>query len=395
MTGTSTLDIRLKWILLVAFVGWVLYLLGPALVPFVIAALFAYLFNPLVQKLERRGVGRTLGASLVFLFLTLAMVGIVLVLIPYMERQVARFIDQLPRWTAWARDVAAPWIESHFGISLESFDSEELVAMLQGHWKEAGGVATNVLAKVSKSGFAILAWVLNLVIVPVAAFYLLRDWNIVVERIHALIPRSIEPVVTRLLRESDATLGGFMRGQLSVMIVLGTFYGIGLWAVGISVGPLIGMIAGLISFVPYLGAIVGLGMGVLAALVQHQDSLHVVLVLVVFGIGQLLEGYVLVPKLVGDKIGLHPVAVMFAILAGGELFGFVGVLLALPIAAVAMVLLRYAYVRYTQSEMYQDAGEVSPIVLDTSAAHAAPAADAAPAEAPARTEVRPEPRNEP
>src|SRR5690606_35362700 len=218
------------------------------------------------------------------------------------------------------------------------------------------------------------AWVLNLVIVPVAAFYLLRDWNIVVERIHALIPRSIEPVVTRLLRESDATLGGFMRGQLSVMIVLGTFYGIGLWAVGISVGPLIGMIAGLISFVPYLGAIVGLGMGVLAALVQHQDSLHVVLVLVVFGIGQLLEGYVLVPKLVGDKIGLHPVAVMFAILAGGELFGFVGVLLALPIAAVAMVLLRYAYVRYSQSEMYQDAGEVSPIVLDTSAAHAAPAA---------------------
>lgn len=394
MIGPSTLDLRLKWILLVAVLGWVLYLLGPALVPFVIAALFAYLFNPLVQKLERRGVGRALGTSLVFLVLTLVLIAIVLILIPFMERQVARFIDQLPRWTAWARDVASPWIASHLGISLETFDGEGAVDLLQNHWKEAGGFATNLLAKVSKSGFAILAWVLNLVIVPVAAFYLLRDWNIVVERIHALVPRSIEPVVVRLLRESDDTLGGFLRGQLSVMIVLGAFYGIGLWAVGISVGPLIGMIAGLISFVPYLGAIVGLGMGVLAALVQHQDSLHVILVLVVFGVGQMLEGYVLVPKLVGDKIGMHPVAVMFAILAGGELFGFVGVLLALPIAAVVMVLLRYAYERYTQSEMYQDPGEVSPIVLDANA----PARTAASAATPLIEEtarVQRETRDEP
>lgn len=146
------------------------------------------------------------------------------------------------------------------------------------------------------------------------------------------------------------------------MIILGTFYGIGLWSVGISVGPLIGMIAGVISFVPYLGAIVGVGMGVIAAVAQYQDVYHVVLVLIVFVVGQLLEGYVLVPKLVGDKIGLHPVAVMFAILAGGELFGFVGVLLALPIAAVVMVLLRYAYERYTQSEMYQETEAESLIV---------------------------------
>jgi predicted PurR-regulated permease PerM len=259
--------------------------------------------------------------------------------------------------------VAAPWIESHFGVSLESFDSDGVVNILQGHWKEAGGFATSLLAKVSKSGFAIVAWLLNLVIIPVAAFYLLRDWNVLVERIHALVPRSIEPVVARLTRESDETLGGFLRGQLSVMIILGTLYGLGLWAVGLGVGPLIGLIAGLISFVPYLGAIVGVGMGVIAALVQYQDSFHVILVLVVFGIGQLLEGYVLVPKLVGDKIGLHPVAVMFAILAGGELFGFIGVLLALPIAAIVMVLLRYAYERYSQSEMYQEPATTSPIVL--------------------------------
>ena len=215
---------------------------------------------------------------------------------------------------------------------------------------------------------AVVAWMLNLVIVPVAAFYLLRDWNLLVERIHALLPRHIEPVVVRLVRESDETLGAFLRGQLSVMIILGMLYGVGLWAVGISVGPLIGMIAGLISFVPYLGAIVGVAMGVIAALVQYQDAFHVAMVLVVFASGQLLEGYVLVPKLVGDRIGLHPVAVMFAILAGGELFGFVGVLVALPLAAVIMVLLRYAYQRYTQSEMYQEPPADSTIVLEGSVA---------------------------
>ena len=358
----ANLDIRFKWLILIAFVGWVLYLIGPALVPFVVAALFAYLFNPVVEKLEQRGIGRPLGVSLVFLILTLVLVGIVLVLIPFMERQVGKFIEQLPRWTDWAHDVAAPWLQQTFGVSLDAFDGEGLVSMLQGHWKEAGGFATKLLAEVSKSGFAIVAWMLNLVIIPVAAFYLLRDWNIVVERMHALVPRSIEPIVVRLTHESDETLGGFLRGQLSVMIILGTLYGIGLWSVGISVGPLIGMVAGLISFVPYLGAIVGVGMGVIAALVQYQDSFHVLLVAIVFIVGQLLEGYVLVPKLVGDKIGLHPVAVMFAILAGGELFGFVGVLLALPVAAVVMVLLRYAYERYTQSEMYQETEAESAIV---------------------------------
>jgi predicted PurR-regulated permease PerM len=198
----------------------------------------------------------------------------------------------------------------------------------------------------------VVGWVLNLVMVPVVAFYLLRDWDDLVERIHALIPRSIEPVVARLARESDDVLGAFLRGQLSVMLVLGAFYGIGLWLVGVSIGPLIGMIAGLISFVPYLGAITGVVMGVIAALVQYQDWAHVLLVLGVFAIGQTLEGYVLVPKLVGDKIGLHPVAVIFAVLAGGELFGFLGVLLALPAASVVMVVLRYLYERYTASELY-------------------------------------------
>ena len=357
------LDLRLKWVLLVATVATFLWLFGPSLAPFIVAGLFAYLFNPLIERLENRGVSRTWSVSLLFLVMTLVFVGIVLVLIPFIESQIANFLRQLPTWVDWAETRATPWIEANLGLSVGSIDSKKLVAMLQEHWQEAGGFASNVIAKVSRSGFAIIAWMLNLVIIPVAAFYLLRDWETVVDRIHALVPRSIEPVVVRLARESDETLGGFLRGQLSVMIILGVLYGLGLWAVGISVGPLIGMIAGLISFVPYLGAIVGVLMGVIAALVQYQDWFHVMLVLIVFAVGQTLEGYVLVPKFVGDKIGLHPVAVMFAILAGGELFGFVGVLLALPVAAVVMVLLRYAYERYTASELYQDPDDAPHIVV--------------------------------
>ena len=206
----------------------------------------------------------------------------------------------------------------------------------------------------SKSGLTIVGWVLNIVMIPVVAFYLLRDWDIMVERIHALVPRSIEPVVSRLARESDEVLGAFLRGQLSVMVVLGVIYGVGLWLVGISVGPLIGMIAGLISFVPYLGAITGVVMGVIAALVQYQDwTACRCSCSSVFAIGQTLEGYVLVPRLVGEKIGLHPVAVIFAVLAGGELFGFLGVLLALPVASVVMVCCATRTSATRASELYR------------------------------------------
>lgn len=362
-TVAAISSLQWKWILLIAALVAVFYFLGSSLTPFIVAALFAYLFNPLVERMERRGIARTWGVSLIFVLFVVVMAGIVIGLIPLIERQISNFISQLPAWIDWFRQRASPWLSEHFGIAVDIPDTRQLTDMLQQYWREAGGVAATVIGKVSRSGVAIVGWLINLVIIPVAAFYLMRDWNVLVERVHALIPRAVEPVIVKLARESDQTLSAFLRGQLSVMIVLGLIYGIGLWLVGISVGPLIGMIAGLISFVPYLGAIVGVAMGIIAAVVQYQDWFHVLMVLLVFGIGQSLEGYVLVPKMVGDSIGLHPVAVMFAILAGGELFGFVGVLVALPVAAVVMVVLRYLYDRYTQSELYQQEAEASPIVV--------------------------------
>lgn len=363
-------DRRWQALALVLAIGAMFYLLGPVLMPFVAAALFAYLLDPLVDRMERR-MNRGIAVSLVFLVAAVLFIAFLLLLVPFIERQISNFLQQLPVWVGWFQTRAAPWLQQYFGFSPELLDTQKIFETLQKHWKEAGGIATTVVAQVSKSGLALVGWVLNAVMVPVVAFYLLRDWDVLVARVRVLVPRSIEPVVTRLAHESDDVLGAFLRGQLSVMVALGLFYAIALWAVGISVGPLIGMIAGLISFVPYLGAITGVLMGLVAALVQYQDWAHVLLVLGVFAVGQGLEGYVLVPKLVGDKIGLHPVAVIFAVLAGGQLFGFLGILLALPVASVAMVLLRYAYERYTNSELYT-AGSHPEIILPDEPSAAAP-----------------------
>ncbi len=349
-----------KWQLaaLVLGVGLLLWALGPVLTPFVIAALLAYLGDPMVDRLERLRLSRSGAVVIVFLLMTLALVGVVLLLIPLLERQVSTFIDQFPRYREWFTGNVLPWITERTGVEIEGFDLEYIYGMLRDHWKQAGGFAATVLGGISRSGMVIIGWLVNLALIPVVAFYLLRDWDVMVEKIRLLIPRRIEPVISRLSREADSVLGGFLRGQLSVMVALGAIYSIGLWMVGIDLALLIGMVAGLVSFIPYLGAIVGVGAGLIAAMVQHGDLTHVLLVGLVFAVGQTLESVVLTPFLVGDRIGMHPVAVIFAVMAGGQLFGFVGVLVALPVAAVVMVILRYLYQEYTASRLY--AGEHPP-----------------------------------
>ena len=360
---SPTAILRWQLLALLVIILAVLWVLAPVLTPFVVAAMLAYLGDPLADRLEKWRLSRTLAVSIVFLLMLLVLAGVLILLVPLIERQVVRLIDSLPQYAAWIRDQAAPWLQQHLNLDLGSFDTQRIVDLLREHMASAGGVAAVVVANVSKSGLAVVAWLTNLVLIPVVTFYLLRDWDVLVARIHGLLPRSVEPVVSRLARDSDTVLGAFVRGQLSVMVALGLIYGIGLWAVGISVGPLIGMIAGLVSFVPYLGFIIGLIASLIAALVQYHDWLHVVLVLVVFGVGQIMEGYVLTPRLVGNKIGLHPVAVIFAVLAGGQLFGFTGVLLALPVASVIMVLLRYAHERYMASNLYRS-GERLPEIAE-------------------------------
>ena len=202
-----------------------------------------------------------------------------------------------------------------------------------------------------------LGWLMNLVLIPVVTFYLLRDWDLLIKGIRELLPRKIEPTVSTLASEINEVLGAFVRGQLMVMFALGVIYTAGLWLIGLDLAFIIGMGAGLLSVVPYLGTVVGLVAAVLAAVFQFQDLFHTIMVLLVFGAGQALEGMVLTPKLVGDRIGLHPVAVIFAVLAGGQLFGFLGILLALPVASALNVLVRHFRDEYTKSDLYHEEAE--------------------------------------
>ena len=378
MTGRDSR--RWQLLAIAAVIAYLVYLLAPVLMPFAIAAMLAYLGDPLADRLERLGAGRTLAVTIVFVLLLLVTVGALLLLIPLISRQVDNLIQNLPRYGEWIRNTALPWLQARLRLDPHMFDTGRLVDAVKEHIGSIG----SVLGKLSRSGVGVLMWMTNLVLVPVVAFYLLRDWDRLVAWVDAMLPRSVQPTVARLARESDKVLGAFVRGQMLVMLALGLFYGAGLALVGLSVGPLIGMVAGLLSFVPYLGFIIGFAAAVIAVLVQYGDWAHLLLVCGVFAVGQLLEGYVLVPKLVGDKIGLHPVAVIFAVLAGGYLFGFLGVLLALPAASVIMVLLRYLLERYRLSELYTEARSDDPVVAEVRAKEAghAEVATAAPAAPP-------------
>jgi predicted PurR-regulated permease PerM len=330
-----------------------LYLLGPVLTPFVIALLLAYLMNPLLNRMTSRRLSRGGAVGVVFAVLTLVAVALLLGLLPMLERQVARALDKGPQLAAWWVEVAVPTLRDRFGVDPAVLDPHALVEALRSHWQQAGGVAARIGRTLGASGTALLAFAGTAALVPVVTFYFARDWPELIVRIRALIPRAWLPNVDAFTAEADDVLGAFFRGQLTVMAALAVFYTLGLGLVGLDVALLVGVVAGLVSFVPYLGVIVGGGAAVVAALVEFRDVLHPVMALGVFVLGQVLEGFVLTPWLVGDKVGLHPVAVIFAVLVGGQLFGFVGVLVALPVAAVALIGLRHAHTRYLESDLYR------------------------------------------
>jgi predicted PurR-regulated permease PerM len=371
---------RLQWTAVALLAGALLWLLAPVLSPFVFAALLGWLGDPLVDRLEARGHKRNNAVILVFAVMLLLLALALLLLVPLLEQQIVTLVESLPRYRDWFVGTALPWIEHRTGLQILSWlDPQRLFVLIREHWERAGGIAATVLGYVSRSGFALLGWIANIVLLPVLAFFFLRDWDLLVERVGALVPRDHYHTVRNLARESDAVLGGFLRGQLLVMLILGVLYAVGLWAVGLNLGILIGLVAGLLTFVPYLGPASIVVFGGIAALVQFGDWQHLAGVALVFTIGQVIESYWLTPKLVGDRIGLHPMAVIFSVLVGGQLFGFLGMLLALPVAAVANVLLRYAVERYRASHMYQGEQPVPVVILPESAAETPPPQDPPPA----------------
>ncbi len=343
-----------KWLVFggTIFSGWLLYLLAPILMPFIVGALFAYLGDPLVDRLEKTRLSRTL--SVVIVFGTMIMSGLILLLfiLPQLERQVTGLVVRLPQFISWIQENMLPRLVVILGLEPGSLDLAVVKDAFANNMKDIGGIMGRLLVKLTQSGQSLIVWFAYLTLIPVVTFYLLRDWDILVGKVNDLIPRPYEKLVSKLAKQCDEVLAEFLRGQLLVMLAQAVLYSIGLWIVGLEFSLLIGMLAGLVSFVPYLGFIVGIGVAGIAGFMQFHDIIHLVYILVVFGFGQAIEGMVLSPLLVGDRIGLHPVAVIFAVMAGGQLFGIVGVLVALPVAAVIVVLLRHVHERYLESNLY-------------------------------------------
>lgn len=337
-------SLRMNWLIAIALIGWLSYLLAPVLTPFVAAALLAYIGDPLADRLQRLRLPRTIAVVVVFL-LTFLMLGLLVLLVgPLISTQVGALLDALPEIVRQFEQVWLPNIAEL--LDLEIGEDVGIGAFVARYGDMAGSWGTKVLVSVTQSGGAVAAAVLSLFLVPILTFYLLRDWDFILAHLGALIPSKQHDTIVGLAKETDEVLGAFLRGQLLVMIALSVIYSLGLGLVGLKFAIAIGVVSGLVSFVPYLGFVFGITLASLTVVLEPEPLWRLVGVVATFSIAQALEGSVLTPKLVGDRIGLHPVLIIFAIAAGGQLFGFFGILLALPAAAVLSVLVRFAYNRY-------------------------------------------------
>ncbi len=339
-------NLRTNWLIAVALTGAVLYLLAPVLTPFVAAALLAYIGDPLADRLQKLRMPRTLAVVTVFI-LTFLMLALLVVLVgPLIRNQVGALLNALPDIVRQFEQVWLPNIAEL--LDMDVGEDVGIGAFVSRYGDMAGTWGTKVLLGLTQSGSVVFAAILSLFLVPILTFYLLRDWDGIMAHLTALIPTGQRETIVGLARDVDDMLGAFLRGQLLVMLALSTIYSIGLGLIGLEFAIAIGVVSGLVSFVPYLGLIFGIALASLTVALEPEPLLKLVGVVATFSIAQMIEGSLLTPKLVGDRIGLHPVLVIFAIAAGGQLFGFFGILLALPAAAVLSVLVRFAYVRFLQ-----------------------------------------------
>jgi predicted PurR-regulated permease PerM len=332
-----------------------LWLLNDILLPFVVGAAVAYFFDPLVMRLQRAGLSRTWATTVVTVIAALIAVGVVMAILPPLLGQVQALIGKAPQYAVSVAQRAQPMIEPvREKMGLPPLSLQELQSDATKFAGEALAIVGGVAGKLAQRGVAIINLLALLFLTPVVTFYLLRDWPKVLAAVNGALPLDHADTIRSLARESNAAVAGYVRGQALVCVCLGALYAIGLSLVGLQFGFVIGLIAGLISFIPFVGTLVGATLSIGMALAQFPpDWISVVKVAAVFAAGHLLEGNFLSPKLVGDRVGLHPVWIMFALLAGGSLFGFVGVLIAVPVAAVIGVLARHLVGRYHASSLYR------------------------------------------
>jgi predicted PurR-regulated permease PerM len=344
----------LQWLVGAALFAALIYLLTPVLTPFVAAAILAYLCAPLMNWLCRRGMPRTLAALLVLLLLLALIALLTLLLVPLLQRELWLFTARMPSLFDVLRLKLTPVLHQYLHWDLQ-WDSDALRTLLGGNWQQgAGNVAGKVLPWLGGGSAALLGLLMNAVLLPLVLFYLLRDGPALLDRIEELIPRRWNRLALQLAAEADQVLAEFLRGQALVMLLMAAFYAVALSFTGLEFALPIGLVAGMLVFIPYVGMITGLVLATVAGAAQFTSWGSMLAVWAVFGAGQLLEGVVITPRLVGERIGLHPLVVIFALLAFGQMFGFFGVLLALPASAVLLVGLRHAREWYFSSPLYRE-----------------------------------------
>lgn len=329
-----------------------IYYLSAILLPFVAGMAIAYFLDPFCDRLEERGCSRTLATTIVAIGFSLVVLLLLGLIVPTAVIQLSDFIARIPQYLSSLQEMVKV-----IGERLDGSFWEDMIKRARQASSESSGQLTEVLwstlSGIWSGGMALINLLSLLFLTPVVSFFLLRDWDKLVQRIDSWLPRRQAPTIRQLAGEADDILAAWVRGVLMVCVILATFYSVSLTLVGLQSGLVVGMISGFLSFIPFVGALTGFVLSVGLALLQFDSLLPVIVVAAVYGIGQVAEGNFLTPMLVGDRVGLHPVLAIFAFLAGGALFGFTGVMLALPVAAVMGVLARHGLKRYLDSSLYR------------------------------------------
>lgn len=339
------------WFFIFVFFCISVYVLRSVLLPFVAGIVLGYLFDPLASRFEKWGMNRTLATISVFVVVILLAVPTFIMIFSVIDSQLTVFVDTAPVYIASFIKRSEP-VLMDLHEKFPSLELNTLPEIIKNNLTIGLQFGAKLLKGLISNGFALINLLSLLLITPVVAFYMLRDWDTFIKKVDNLLPRKSKNTIREQFKLIDKALSGFIRGQVSVCVILGAYYSLGLHFVGLELGLLVGFLAGLISFIPYVGSISGFLISVLLAFAQFGDVTKIVEVVVVFVVGQFIEGNFLTPKLVGDNIGLHPVWVMFSLLAGGVLLGFLGLMIAVPVAAIIGVLTRYVINNYKKSSLY-------------------------------------------
>jgi predicted PurR-regulated permease PerM len=339
------------WIVVAVIAAIVVYLLSAVLLPFVAGALVAYFLNPAAEWLERHGLPRWAATTITLVLFLIGLIALLMLVVPALTSQVAALIRNLPDMVTGIRQRLVEWmptLQEQFGGSLD-----EIAAKVGSAAGDFATILLTVTGRVLAGGVAVINALSLLFIMPVVAFYVLRDWNLIIETVDGWVPRPIEPTVRDLVAEMDSIVAGFVRGVGLVCLIQAVYYAAGLTLVGLPFGLAIGLFAGIATFIPIVGGLISFVLALFLAISHFSTWMSVFLVIGVFAVGQFIEGNILTPKLVGNRVGLHPVWVIFALLAGGALFGFIGILLAVPAGAAVGVLVRFGISRYRESPYFQ------------------------------------------